>query len=66
MKIKSFITEENEIKEESEKNKDDENKSLKKSDDYILYKIPYKENEYDLIKKFHEDCNHRNSDDTRK
>ena len=52
MKIKSFITEENEINEESEKNKDDENKSLKKPDNYTLYKIPYKENEYDLIKKF--------------
>ena len=33
---------------------------------YSLYKIPFRENEYDLIKQIHQNINHRNWEDTRK
>ena len=41
-------------------------KDLIKAGRYSLFKIPYKCNEYDLIKEIHEKINHRNFDDTRK
>ena len=41
-------------------------KELIKSGKYSLFKIPFKCNEYNLIKEIHEKINHRNIDDTRK
>ena len=41
-------------------------KELIKRGKYSLYKIPFQQNEYDLIKKIHEENNHRNWEDTRK
>ena len=41
-------------------------KELIKLGKYSLYKIPFQQNEYDLIKKIHEENNHRNWEDTRK
>ena len=60
MKIKSSKTGEIEINEDYEKELNNNQNRFNKSDNYELYKIPYKENEYDLIKKIHENCNHRN------
>ena len=41
-------------------------KELIKLGKYSLYKIPFQQNEYDLIKKIHVENNHRNWEDTLK
>lgn len=48
-----------------EVNKSLENNKYAKNN-YSLFTIPYKINEYELIKKIHSELNHRNAEDVRK
>ena len=41
-------------------------KNYRNKNNYTLYVIPYKINEYELIKNIHRELNHRNSEDIRK
>ena len=47
----------------------EENKLLEnnkyENNNYILFTIPYKINEFELIKKIHSELNHRNAEDVR-
>ena len=59
---KKIVDQNNKLEKKNKKNK----KELIKLGKYTLYKIPYQENEFELIKKIHVQKNHRNWEDTRK
>ena len=56
----------NDVKLKNKINSNYTKKELIKLGKYSLYKIPFQINEYDLIKKLHEENNHCNWEDTRK
>ena len=49
---------------ENENNNESDVDNTVKSDNYILYEIPFRINEYELIRKIHEEINHRNAEDS--